>query len=109
QGQQGGPMDTNNGPGDGGETSSEQIYDPQRIGGDGGPNVDITGNPGAGAPTGNEGEMASNPNGDSSVPYDQVYGDYSSAVNQAMESGYVPLGLRNLIQLYFGNLNPNKK
>jgi len=103
---QGGPMDTDNGPGDGGETSFPDIFDPQRIGGEGGPNVDVPGNPEAGAPTGAEGNFAPNPNGESTVPYNQVFGDYAGAVNQALDSGYVPLGLRGVIQQYFGNLDP---
>ena len=101
-------MPTDNAPGDGGETSFEEIYSPQRIGGEGGEQVDVPGDPGAGLPTGREGEMAQNPTGSSSVPYNQVYGDYAGAVNEAMDSGYVPLGLRGLIRTYFSNLDPTR-
>ncbi len=100
------PMGTNNGPGDGGETSDEEIYDPRRIGGEGGPEVDVPGDPGAGAPTGNEGELVDNPQGDSQVPYSEVYPDYEDAANEALDNGYVPLGLRELIRKYFGSLDP---
>lgn len=106
QGGQEGQMEGSDGPANGGESTSEEIFDPQRIGGEGGPEVDVPGDPGAGMPTGSEGEFVDNPDGDSSVPYEDVYGEYTESVNEALESGYVPLGLRNLIQQYFGNLDP---
>ena len=101
-------MNTDNGPGDGGESSFADIYSPQRIGGEGGDQVDIPGNPGAGLPTGNEGNFAENPQGESTVPYGDVYGDYAGAVNEALDNGYVPLGLRGLIQQYFTRLDPTE-
>jgi len=106
---QGGPeqqMDTDNGPGDGGITDFEQIYSPQRIGGEGGPEVDVPGDPGAGVPTGAEGDFAENPSGESTVPYDEVFSDYEGSANEALESGYVPLGLRDVVRDYFGRLDP---
>ncbi|MEJ2148861.1 MAG: hypothetical protein P8Z40_05215 [Chloroflexota bacterium] len=105
-GQAGEQMPTDNGPGDGGEVPYDDIYDPQRVGGEGGEQVDIPGDPGAGMPTGVEGNFAENPAGESSVPYNQVYGDYEGAVNEALESGYVPLGLRDVIRQYFSRLEP---
>lgn len=107
---QGGPeqdMGTDNGPGDGGETIYDDVYSPQRIGGEGGPEVDVPGDPGAGVPTGAEGEFAENPTGDATVPYNEVYGDYEGAVNEALDTGYVPLSLRDLIQQYFSRLDPS--
>ncbi|HTY09135.1 MAG TPA: hypothetical protein VMF29_08220 [Candidatus Edwardsbacteria bacterium] len=108
-GQENGQMSTNNGPGDGGEKPWENIFTPQRVGGQGGPNVDIPGTPDPGVPTGVEGDFANNPSGQSNVPYNQVWSDYASSVNQALESGYIPLGMRDLIKNYFSNLDPNKK
>jgi hypothetical protein len=107
---QGGPetqMGTDNAPGDGGITEYDEVYDPQRIGGEGGPQVDVPGDPGAGAPTGAEGDFVENPDGDATVPYNEVYGDYEGAVNEALDSGYVPLGLRDIIRGYFTRLNPS--
>ncbi len=99
-------MPTDNDPGDGGETPYDDIYSPQRIGGEDGEDVDIPGDPGAGVPTGREGDFVENPAGESSVPYDEVWGDYADAVNEAMEGGYVPLGLRDLVREYFSQLEP---
>jgi hypothetical protein len=103
------PMQTDNGAGDGGERSWDDVFAPQRIGGQGGDKVDIPGTPGAGVPTGVEGNFANNPSGQSNVPYNQVWSDYASAVNQALASGYIPLGMRDLIKNYFSNLDPGRK
>jgi hypothetical protein len=105
-GQAGDQMPTDNDPGDGGEVPYDDIYDPRRVGGEGGEQVDIPGDPGAGQPTGVEGNFAENPAGESSVPYNEVYSDYEGAVNEALESGYVPLGLRDVIRGYFSRLDP---
>jgi hypothetical protein len=105
-GQAGEQMPTDNDPGDGGEVPYDDIYDPRRIGGEGGEQVDVPGDPGAGQPTGVEGNFAENPAGESTVPYNEVYGDYEGAVNEALDSGYVPLGLRDVIRGYFSRLDP---
>lgn len=108
---QGGPegeMGTDNGPGDGGLQEFEGIYQPQRIGGEGGPEVDVPGDPGAGAPTGVEGDFAENPDGETTVPYDEVFSDYEGTANEALDTGYVPLGLRDLVRGYFGRLDPEQ-
>jgi hypothetical protein len=105
-GQAGDQMPTDNGPGDGGEVPYDDIYSPQRVGGEGGEDVDIPGDPGAGLPTGVEGDFAENPAGESAVPYNEVYSDYEGAVNEALEGGYVPLGLRDVIRGYFSRLDP---
>jgi len=102
-----GQLPTDNGPGDGGEFSFEDIFSPQRVGGEGGEQVGITGNPDAGLPTGAEGDFAANPSGQANVPYNQVYGDYAGVVNQALDSGVIPLGLKDLIKGYFSSLDPN--
>ncbi|MBN1430271.1 MAG: hypothetical protein JXB07_18015 [Anaerolineae bacterium] len=107
-GQAGDQMPTDNGPGDGGERDYEDIFSPQRVGGEGGEEVDIPGDPGAGMPTGVEGDLAANPSGSSNVPYNEVWSDYEGAVNQALDSGHIPLGLRDLIKNYFGSLDPKK-
>jgi len=91
---------------DGGEDEAE-IYAPQRIGGEGGPQVDTPGDPESGVAL-QEGEMAENPEGESTVPYSEVYGDYAASVNEALESGYVPLGMRRLVQQYFSRLDPEE-
>jgi len=51
-----------------------------------------------------EGEFSQNPTGQTTVPYDQVYQDYSDAANRALESDYIPLGLRDVVRDYFSAL-----
>jgi hypothetical protein len=104
----GNQMPQNNGAGNGGENPYGDVFDPQRIGGKGGDQVDIPGQPDAGQPTGNEGQFTDNPSGQSTVPYANVWGNYSGAVNQALDNGYVPLGLQGLIKDYFSGLDPGK-
>lgn len=90
---------------DGGEREAE-IYTPLRIGGEGGEQIDIPGEPES-VPI-QEGELAENPTGEARVPYSEVFGDYAESVNEALESGYIPLGRRGLIQQYFSRLNPEE-
>ncbi|MCZ7544429.1 MAG: hypothetical protein M5R40_13275 [Anaerolineae bacterium] len=40
------------------------------------------------------------------MPYSEVFGDYANAVDEAMESGRIPLGLRGVIREYFSSLEP---
>jgi hypothetical protein len=40
------------------------------------------------------------------VPYDQVFGDYRNAAIEALESDYVPLGLKGFVRDYFSLLEP---
>jgi hypothetical protein len=44
--------------------------------------------------------------GEALVPYHEVYQTYLDAAQQAMESGYVPPGLRELVRAYFSQLEP---
>jgi hypothetical protein len=40
------------------------------------------------------------------VPYNQVFEAYANQASRALESDYVPLGLQDVIQAYFQNLEP---
>ncbi len=40
------------------------------------------------------------------VPYEQVFGDYRDAANEALAEDYVPLGLKGYIRDYFTSLEP---
>jgi hypothetical protein len=55
-----------------------------------------------------EGEFAENPSGEARVPYNQVFSDYSDAANRALESDYIPLGLRDVVHDYFTSLEPGQ-
>lgn len=100
------PIQQNNGPGDGGEKQYEQIYAPQRLGGADGQDMQL---PGSGQP-GNQvigqSEAAPGVPGQSSVPYTEALPDYQDAYYQAIESGQIPVHLRNLIRDYFSSLEP---
>lgn len=103
-GGQGGDMETDNGPGDGGLRAFEPIYAPQHLGGEGGPEMAL--------PAGNDPgelvrELPSNPEiGSSSVPYNQVYGYYVDAAGRALEQQHIPLALRGYVRDYFSSLEP---
>lgn len=41
------------------------------------------------------------------IPYSQVYGEYRDAAYEALNDGYVPLGLKGYVRDYFSSLEPN--
>ncbi len=100
------PIDQNNGPGDAGETSYEQIYAPQRLGGSAGEAVNLPGSGTSGDQTINQGNAAPGDPGDSRVPYVEVFPSYAETYRQAIDNGEVPLSLRELVKKYFSSLEP---
>ncbi|MBZ0279860.1 MAG: hypothetical protein K8L97_03910 [Anaerolineae bacterium] len=100
----GAPQDNN--PDGQGEGQFEPVYAPQRPGGEGGPEIQLDPNS-SDAPV-QEGEFSQNPTGNTSVPYNQVFSDYSDAANRALESDYIPLGLRDVVRDYFSSLEPGR-
>jgi len=91
---------------DGGERQYQEVFDPRRLnqGGD----TDIQLEPDMGDSPLREGDFAENPLGDVTVPYDQVFSDYAGAANEALESGYIPLTLRDVVRDYFTSLEPRR-
>ena len=55
-----------------------------------------------------EGEFQDNPLGVSVVPYNQVYSSYADAASRALESDYIPLGMRDVVREYFSSLDPQQ-
>lgn len=53
-----------------------------------------------------EGEFQDNPDGESTVPYNQVFSSYADSANSALENGYVPLGVRDVVRDYFTSIEP---
>ncbi|MBI5667023.1 MAG: hypothetical protein HZC41_03375 [Chloroflexi bacterium] len=104
--QQAGQIDTGNNPDGTGEGQFDPVYAPRRIGGQGDDQVVLE--PDAGNVPSVEGEFAENPTGDASVPYNQVFSDYADAANRALESDYIPLGLRDVVRDYFSSLEPRQ-
>ena len=98
------PIPQDNGPGNGGESTYEQIYAPSLLGGAGGDTL--------GLPTsGTEGDVVGTSpttaeNGQSLVPYTEVYSQYNQFNRQAIENGEVPAQFMDVIRNYFGSLQP---
>jgi hypothetical protein len=55
-----------------------------------------------------QGEFTENPDGQVTVPYNQVFSDYADDANRALDSDYVPLGLRDVVRNYFTSLEPQR-
>jgi hypothetical protein len=53
-----------------------------------------------------EGDFGPNPLGRVTVPYNQVFGEYADTANRALDQGYIPLGLRDVVRSYFTSLAP---
>ena len=83
----------------------EAIYNPSGISGGGSEEIRLQTD--AGDKTLVEGEFDDNPLGESRVSYDTVFSDYQNTANRALESDYVPLGLRDVVREYFTSLDPN--
>ncbi|MBN2117979.1 MAG: hypothetical protein JW730_15485 [Anaerolineales bacterium] len=100
------PIQQNNGPGDGGETSYEQIYAPRLLGGEGGPQVGLPDADGEGGDVIGEGPTTPGDPGTSLVPYSEVYSEYERVNNRAIENGEVPAQFTQIIKNYFDSLEP---
>lgn len=100
------PIETGNGPGDGGLTPLDSLYIPQRLGGEGGPDVNL---PGGNTPgetiVGGQERPLGDP-GSLQVPYVDALPYYEEVNRQAIDSGQVPLDLRDLVRRYFSALEP---
>lgn len=87
-----------------GEINYAAIYSPTGIEGGGGDDIRLETD--ASDQTLGEGDFDDNPLGESRVSYDTVFSDYQNAANRALESAYVPLGLRDVVRDYFTSLEP---
>ena len=93
-------------PSDGGESSYEQIYAPQLLGGEGGEQVNLPpSNPNSGDVIGQGPTTPGNP-GESTVPYNEVFSQYEQTNNEAIESGAVPPSFIQIVKNYFDSLKP---
>ena len=88
-----------------GEIAYEAIYSPSGISGGGGNEIRLRTDASDRVLT--EGDFDDNPLGESRVSYDTVFSDYQNAANRALESDYVPLGLRDVVREYFTSLEPD--
>ena len=86
----------------------ESVYSPTRIGETGeGEQVGVNGQPldENGEPL-EPGDFNENFDGESTVPYQDVFRGYEEAMQEALESGYIPISLRDIIHAYFSSLEP---
>lgn len=90
---------------DGGESSYEQIYAPQLLGGEGGQTVELPSS-GQGGDVIGQGPADPGSPGSSTVPYDEVFSQYEQANNEAIESGAVPPLFIQIVKNYFDSLKP---
>jgi hypothetical protein len=93
-----------NGPGDGGESTYEKMVAPSLLGGSGGDTLNLP-------VSGEDGEvMGTSPttatDGESLVPYTDVYPQYDDANRQAIENGDVPPQFMDVIRNYFDSIQP---
>ncbi|MEM9955135.1 MAG: hypothetical protein AAF846_26235 [Chloroflexota bacterium] len=93
---------TNN---DGGETTFDSIFAPNQINTQQG-DTNIVLETDASTDQTREGEFQENPTGESTVPYNQVFSSYADSASSALENGYVPLGVRDVVRDYFTSLEP---
>jgi hypothetical protein len=100
------PIAQNNGPGDGGVSSYEQIYAPQLLGGEGGPQVNLPPSDQNGGDVIGQGPITPGDQNPSTVPYNEVYAQYEQINNQAIESGDIPPSFIQIIKNYFDSLKP---
>lgn len=100
------PIQPANGPGDGGLQPAEQVYAPQRFGGEGGPIVTLPEDGQPGETQSGSSVVPVDQTGQSQVPYVQVYPAYAEAYRQAIERGEVPPALRDVVREYFSSLEP---
>jgi len=82
----------------------DEGYDPERIGEEG-VGVDVGREGDEGLPTGSV-SIPVPEGGSASVPYREVYADYSEDAGAALDSSYIPLGMKRYVRDYFSSLEP---
>ena len=86
--------------------SEDNVYAPRRINGQG-QQVVLDDTKGEVAPNPN-GPKNPAPDGQSSVAYQQVYGEYNKAADDALSNNEVPPDKRDYVRDYFSSLDPQK-
>lgn len=82
----------------------DEDYVPERIE-EGGVGVDVGREGEGGAPIGYV-ALPTSEGGRSNVPYQEVYADYAAQAGVALESSYIPLGMKQYVRDYFSALEP---
>lgn len=103
-GREAGPINASN-EGDGGEVEYEPVFAPPPFTSQAGDtNVELETDDSSASTI--EGDFQENPDGESTIPYNQVFSTYADAANSALENGYVPLGVRDVVRDYFTSIEP---
>lgn len=105
--QQNGTQNNDNNADGQGEREFESVFAPRRIGDTPGGETLFLEPDASDAPI-IEGDFAQNTAGQSVVPYNQVFAQYQQAANTALNTGRVPLALRDIIRNYFSSLEPRR-
>ncbi len=82
----------------------DEVYVPYRIG-EGGVEMPL-GREGEGEPVARTGTIPPPQTGQAGVPYRQVYVEYATRAGAALESSYIPLGMKQYVRDYFSALEP---
>lgn len=82
----------------------DEVYVPYRLNEEG---VELNiGRLGEGAPSAGTVPVPAPGTGQAGVPYRQVYAEYAAQAGAALESSYIPLGLKQYVRDYFSALEP---
>ncbi|MCB9438239.1 MAG: hypothetical protein H6673_14785 [Anaerolineales bacterium] len=103
------PGEVSNAPGDDDMREYDPIYVPQRIGEDGtaDPEVSLGGEvSNDDGETINQTDFNETFSGESQVPYNRVFQQYQREAQRALDSDYIPIGVRDIIRAYFSSLEP---
>lgn len=98
---------TDNQPGDDEMGVFDSIFSPSRLGGEDGVDVNLDGvvDELDSEPL-EEGDINEDFEGESTVPYNEVFRQYEQSVRDALERDYIPIGVRDVIRSYFSSLEP---
>jgi hypothetical protein len=101
-----GEISTDNSPAAGSLQPYNPLYAPSTIGGESQQTVNVGGDANVpGDVPVQEGDFSPNPQGESTLSYTGVSGNYQNIVSDALESGRIPLDQRDVIHDYFSSLN----
>jgi hypothetical protein len=81
-----------------------EVYVPERIKEEGS-GVEL-GREGEEGQPGEDSPLPAPEGGAASIPYEEVYAEYATAAQAALESSYIPLGMKQYIRDYFTSLEP---
>lgn len=100
------PLTQNNTPGASSEKKYDSVYFPQRLGGTPETNLSLGSSENSASSAIGSVGSSTQQNAQSLVPYSEIFSSYKGGIDQALESGVIPLPLQPLIRDYFSSLNP---